>query len=101
MKKIIDLLNLDVKMVFVYVDDFRVAMEDIPFGYSFDHKQYKWIYDDNKAKLEEASMSPEDKTKSELLNIMNKVNKTLTFTTESQIEYEDNMLPTLDTKLGW
>ena len=101
MKSILSLLNLDIPMVFVYVDDFRVGMEPIPYVYIWNHRSKQWTHSPELEAQEVASgMSLEQKTKSTLLTVMNSVHADLTFTVESQSDYLDNHMPTLDTKIS-
>ena len=99
--QILKLLDLDIPMCFVYVDDFRVGMEPIPYGYQWSHVNNKWSYSSQLAQQElEKNITPEQKTKDTLLQVMNGINKDLTFTAESQSDFADNHLPTLDCKLS-
>ena len=87
-------------MVFIYVDDFRVVMTPIPLGYSFRPKTSKWVYSEELMVSErEINKTPESKTKEVLLIIMNNVCRDLKFTIESQEDFRNGYLPTLDTQL--
>ena len=93
------LLELTIAMVFIYVDDFRIAMQPIPYGMSYSHPEQKWTHCKIREQIEKQHLSPESNTKSELANIMNGVSTDLKFTTESQSDFSDNWLPTLDCKI--
>ena len=76
-------------------------MEPIPFGYTWSHKVNKWSFSQKLATEEINSlMTPEQKTKETLFSIMNGIHHDLCFTVESQSEYADNHLPTLDFKIS-
>ena len=62
-KKILLQLNLDVAMVFVYVDDFRIGLEPISFGWTYSHHNHKWIFCEELATSESVSMTPEESYK--------------------------------------
>ena len=65
-------VTLKVRMVFKYVDDFRVVMTPIPLGYYYCLKTSKWIYSDKRKQREpEGNVTPKSKTKELLLVIMN------------------------------
>ena len=99
-KEVILKLNLDIGLVFVYVDDFRLGMEPIPYGWTYDNAASKWKYSAELEAAERANMSPEGKTREEIKNIMNSITRDLTFTTESQEQYPDELMPTLDSKIA-
>ena len=98
-KQILLKLDLDIPLCFVYVDDFRVGMTPIPYGYEWEHKTQKWTYSKELADTEEQTLTPEQKTSSALLQVMNGLYRDLVFTVESQEQFEDQHLPTLDCKL--
>ena len=76
-------------------------MEPIPYGYTWSHKANKWSYSEDLADQElNNNMTPEQKTKSTLLTIMNGIQSDLNFTVESKCDYPNLHLPTLDCKLS-
>lgn len=99
-KDIILKLGLDIGLVFVYVNDFRLGLEPIPYGWSYDKQENKWVHSTVAEQRERAELTPEAKTRQELHNIMNSVDKELRFTTESQEQYQDGHMPTLDMKIA-
>ena len=74
-------------------------MAPVPYGYDWDHKSKKWTFSQERADTEKETLTPEQKTRSALLNIMNGLYRDLVFTVESQDQFKDLHLPTLDCKL--
>ena len=93
-------VEIKIGMVFLYIDDFRIAMTPIPLGYNYNPETSKWTYSEELKEQEERDhITPETKTKQVLLQVMNSVCRDLSWTAESQEDFTDGFLPTLDTKL--
>ena len=104
-KEILLLLNkldvqINIALVFIYVDDFRLGLTTIPYGYQYNPKTRQWSFSQDMKDQELLSkMTPEQKTKEALLIVMNSISRDLNFTVESKEDFPDLHLPTLDTKL--
>ena len=81
-KLILMKLELDMPLIFVYIDNFRIGMTPIPFGYTWDHNKQQWEYSVELEDLESLSMTQEEKTKITLLHNNNGINRDLSFTVE-------------------
>ena len=69
--------------------------------YDEDDKKWKWTEEAEKEdeKKENEGESKEARMVRMLTPVMNSINKDLVFTTELEEDFEDNKLPTLDSKL--
>ena len=73
-----------------YIDDIRVYVFPINNGWSWNGE--KWMYDENN----KDDLNYEERTKKMLLKTFNSVLESITLTAESEAEFSNGMLPTLD-----
>ena len=83
-------LGLSAMIFMRYVDDLRIHLFPINKGWFW--SECTWKYDPDKID----TRSDETRTKEELNKSFNDIFETLKFTTETQEDFSNNMLPTLD-----
>ena len=92
--------NVNLEMLFAYVDDIRLVLKALIEGLMFCGK-CKTLYhnvDQEKRDLESGETDTQ-RTSRVLKDIFNSIESDLRFTVESEDDFDDKMLPTLDTKL--
>ena len=80
-----------------YIDDIRYLTSRIDSGWRYNKKENRITYSEEwEEEDEKLGYSQEKKTSAVILEVMNSINKELTFTTEIPEEFENKRLPTLD-----
>ena len=82
--------KLSVAIFFRYIDDLRLYIFPISAGWYW--SETGWEYRNEEDDLR----SPIERTKEELAKSFNSIVRFITFTTESEEEFSNNFLPTLD-----
>ena len=83
-----------------YVDDIRFCLSSHPRGWRWEEKQKKFVFKEE-WKEEDDSLNESDKMRmsKELNKSMNSVYSFLKFTVETEEDFENGRLPTLDCEL--
>ena len=81
-----------------YVDDVRWLIQAIKRGFKFEPDEELLIYDPA-YEIKYENLSEYEYSSMVLCDIMNHINNDMIFTTETQCDFVDKMLPTLDFKL--
>ena len=98
MREILSEADIDIFLQGLFVDDGRYVTSCIPDGVRFCHRDNKFIFRED-WKVEDSKSSEADrkkKTSSELCKAMNSLFSNIRFTVESEEDFENKRLPTLD-----
>ena len=95
-KDILSLSKIRELLAALYVDDGRNLIQIIPKGVRFDEVKGRFIYRKEwEIEDEDMKMSGKERTKREILRLMNYINPDLKFTIETSEDFPDHRLPTL------
>ena len=96
--QILNKLEIKVHMLVFYVDDVRLGMQAIKPGWRWESSSQQLKFS-KEWEAEEEHLDPTVKTMMVLKDIMNSLERDMTFTAESHLDFEDLRLPTLDVNL--
>ena len=93
--------SLTLEMIMAYVDDVRLALRALVEGLVFCKKCKTLYHSSEQEEMDKMSEeSDTQRTARVLRDIFNSIEEDLKFTVETEDDFEDKMLPTLDTKLS-